>query len=89
MGHLAIHTFLAALEAYFNLMPEKGKICCDNEGVLCKSQLYWYWIPVGVSQVDIKWALHNVKMGLKATLDYVWVKSHQDCYKLWHHLSLE
>ncbi len=41
------------------------------------------------SQGDIKWALRNVKSGLKATLDYVWVESHQDHYKLWHHLSLE
>ncbi len=89
MGLLADHTFLAALEAYFNLTPAKGKICCDNKGVLYKSQLYRCQIPVGASQGDIKRALHNVKLGLKAALDYGWVKSHKDCYKLWHHLSLE
>ena len=44
---------------------------------------------MGVSQGDIKRAPGNIKSGLKATLDYVWVKYHQDCYKLWHHFSLE
>ena len=44
---------------------------------------------MGASQADIKRALRNVKCGLKAHLEYEWVESHQDRYKLWDQLTLE
>ena len=89
LGLLAIHIFLAALEQFYDLPWSAGKICCDNQGALYKSKLYRRRIPVGASQADIKRALRNVKTGLKATLTYEWVESHQDRYKLWYHLTTE
>ena len=67
----------------------KGKVCCDNQGALHKSEEVRRRIPVGASQADIKRAFRNVKHGLKAQLTYEWVESHQDRYKLWWQLPLE
>ena len=89
LGLLAIHTLLAALEAYYKLPPSSGKICCDNQGALYKSKEYRRRIPVGASQADIKRCFRNVKTGLCAKLVYEWVESHQDRLKLWFQLSLE
>ena len=38
LGLLAIHTLVAALEAYYSLPLTKGKVCCDNQGALRKSE---------------------------------------------------
>ena len=89
LGLLAIHTLLAALEEFYHLPGSPGTICCDNQGALRKSETYRRRIPVGASQADIKRAFRKVKTGLKASLHYSWVQSHQDRYKLWHHLTIE
>ena len=89
LGLLAIHTLVAALEAYYSLPLTKGKVCCDNQGPLRKSEEVRRRIPVGASQADIKRAFRNVKHDLKAQLTYEWVESHQDRYKLWWQLPLE
>ena len=44
---------------------------------------------MGASQADIKRAFRNVKHGMRAKLDYEWVESHQDCYKMWWQLLIE
>ncbi len=89
LGLLAIHALLTALEEFYSIPASSGKICCDNQGALFKSKEIWRRIPVGASQADIKRALRNVKCGLKAKLEYTWVESHQDRYKLWHQLTIE
>ena len=89
LGLLAIHVLLAALEEYYSIPGSTGKICCDNQGALFKSKEVRRRIPVGSSQADIKRAFRNVKTGLRATLKYEWVESHQDRLKLWFQLSLE
>jgi len=89
LGLLAIHTLIAAIEAYYSLGETKGKLCCDNQGALHKSKERRRRIPVGASQADIKRAFRNVKHGMHAKLDYEWVESHQDRYKMWWQLSTE
>ena len=41
LGLLAIHTLIAAIEAYYLLGETKGKLCCDNQGALHKSKFLW------------------------------------------------
>jgi hypothetical protein len=89
LGLLAIHTLIRALEAYYLVGKTEGKLCCDNQGALHKSKEIRRRIPVGASQADIKRAFRNVKHGMHAELDYVWVESHQDRYKLWTQLTIE
>jgi len=89
LGLLAIHTLIAALEQFYSLPATTNKVCCDNQGALYKSKQRRRRIPVGASQADIKRAFRNVTNGLKATLVYEWVESHQDRYKLWWQLPIE
>ncbi len=77
LGLLAIHTFLEALEAFYNLPGSPEKVYCANQRVLYKSKCFRQRIKVGSSQADIKRTLHNVKTGLKTMLDFVWVESYQ------------
>ena len=44
---------------------------------------------IGSQQADTKWALWNINAGLTDRLEYKWVESHQNQYKLWHNLTLE
>jgi len=89
LGLLAIHTLLAALEEYNKIPPSSVKVCYNNEGALYKSKEFRRRIQVRASQADIKRALRNVKCGMKVKLTYEWVQSHQDCYKLWHQLTID
>ncbi len=84
-----IHTFLAAIEEFYNLTSLTGNLCCNNEGALFKSREYQRRILVVVFQADIICALGNMKTGLKTHLTYEWMECHQDQCKLWNNLSLK
>ena len=94
LGLLAIHTLAAAFESFYDIHLGAIKICCDNKGALHKSEEQRRRIPTGASQADIKRAdikrvLRNLKAVIKGTMQYEWVPSHQDKYKLWHQLPIE
>ena len=89
LGLLAIHVLAAAFESFYDIHIGKVKICCDNKGALYKSAEQRRRIPTGASQADIKRVLRNVKGVLRGTLQYEWVPSHQDRYKLWNQLPIE
>jgi len=89
LGLLAIHTLLAALQSYFELIDISVTICCDNQSALYKSGETPRRVPVGAKQADIQRAMRNVKMKADCAVTYEWVAGHQDRHKCWEQLTIE
>jgi hypothetical protein len=89
LGLLAIHTFLLAVETFYDLPAvHRGLVVCDNLGALNKAKEKCKKIPAGAKHADIRRCLPNAHSKLSRTLAYKHVYGHQDRKKKWHQLTV-
>jgi hypothetical protein len=89
LGLLAIHTFLQAVESFFDLAPaHRGLIVCDNLGALNKAREKRKKIPAGAKHADIRRCLRKAHSKLSGSLSYQLVYGHQDKQKKLHQLTV-
>jgi hypothetical protein len=89
LGLLAIHTFLHAVESFFELpVAHRGLVVCDNLGALNKAREKRKKIPAGAKHADIRRCLRRAHSKLTGDLSYQHVYGHQDKKKKWHQLTV-
>ena len=89
LGLLALHVFISAIVAFYELDEVHAKVCCDNIAALRQSSRRRSRVKTGSSQADILRVLRTIKSNHKLQLTYEHVDSHQDRKKLWWQLTLE
>lgn len=78
LGLLAIHTFLLAAEAFFQLpLAHRGLVVCDNLGALNKAHEKRKKIPACAKHADIRQCLRKAHSCLFGTLSY----KHEACVR--------
>jgi hypothetical protein len=86
---LAIHTFLHAVESFFDLPAAYGGlVVCDNLGALNKAREKRKKIPAGAKHSDVRRCLRRAHSKLTDDLTYQHVYGHQDKNKKWHQLTV-
>jgi hypothetical protein len=90
LGLVALHTLVLQLCKYYHITSASRKIICDNKAALRKASHQRRRNWPGIAQADLFRALCTIHQEMPGTtLQYEWVKSHQDSSTAWHCLLLE
>lgn len=89
LGMLAIHLFSLAIKNHFSLDSTSfGKVCCDNNGAIYRSQQWKKRIAPGVANADLLRVFHSLHHRLGGIFRYEHVYGHQDQFLRWDDLPL-